>query len=184
MERRPLTAIAVCWIVGSGGAYIFQGRAFWLIWLGLSLMCPFFAVIRRLSGSNSVLLWVAFTLGAVYWMYSDARNVSKISQELLATNIETLDGYAVQAEGIITSDIKIDGDRADFTIRLNSMTYTEARKELEGLPETNKKVVGEQVAVQVRLAAAEELDIADIWKRGQQIRLHGTLEQPGEARKF
>ncbi|MGG6314060.1 ComEC/Rec2 family competence protein [Paenibacillus macerans] len=226
MNRRPLTVIACCWIAGSGMAAGYEGSRFWLLWLGASLMCPAAGLIGRLPWRKLAMWWLAFSLGAAYWLYSEANNVSRIEQAWSATDAGSqaaidsasgtgnaegrepiADGTAVHLEGTIVSAVEIDGDRADFTLKVSRITVRiltqaaigEAEREQAGtaageapgktspgpgMPKGEAIPGGERVAVQLRLAAQDELRTAAGWRRGQHVALDGTLEAPQSARNF
>lgn len=82
MFRRPLTAIACCWIAGSGLTILLGGSRFWLMWAGITLVCPVLLAIGRWPLRRLAVLWLAFSLGAVYWQYYEARNISRIEYAL------------------------------------------------------------------------------------------------------
>ncbi|RRJ67855.1 ComEC family DNA internalization-related competence protein [Paenibacillus oralis] len=185
---------------------------------------------RRLA-----VLWLAFSLGAAYWQYNEARNTSQIEHALtggkesvvgltaelsgerksdgltaelsgeresdgltaelsgeretsdgltdLSADQDLLDELAVRMEGTIVSPVDIDGDRADFTLRLLRIARSGEGALKEALEEGDIPG-GEKVAVQLRLEAEEELSTAASWRRGQHIALEGTLERPEPARNF
>lgn len=207
MNRRPLTAIAGCWIAGSGLAGGYSGGRFWLLWLGISLLCPASGLITRLPWRKLAVLWLAFTLGAAYWLYNEASNVSRIDEALsgseaeLAESLNSADELAAHMEGTIVSAVEIDGDRADFTLKVSRISPSAAAGAGQGLtseagratavagasverPQGAEIPGGEKVAVQLRLAAQDELKTAATWERGQQISLDGSFERPQQARNF
>ncbi|WP_435924784.1 ComEC/Rec2 family competence protein [Paenibacillus sp. DYY-L-2] len=179
MERRPLAAFACCWIAGSGISCLYEGTAFWLFWGGITLVIPLFVSLAQISWKRGLVLWIAFSLGAAYWTYNDGRNVSGIASELDREQaLASMEEVAVKAEGIIVSPVKIDGDRADFTMQVASYSFSRDA----GTKAHNGE--GEKLAVQVRLASQTELAAAGSWKRGQSVALNGTLQRPGHARNF
>ncbi len=198
MERRPLVVIACCWITGSGLSCLYHGKTFWLLWAGITLIAPLFAGLRKLSWSRLLILWIVFSLGAAYWAYNDARNVSGIETTIqsveLAGPIESAESdvlaepeQVVQVEGTIVSTVNVDGDRADFTMKLGGFSLGEGG-DRQGKP-TDLKLKyeyasKEKVAVQVRLSSQEELTVAAGWKRGTKLSMSGTLERPGTATNF
>ncbi|MEC0334034.1 ComEC/Rec2 family competence protein [Paenibacillus macerans] len=223
MFRRPLTAIACCWIAGSGLTILLGGSRFWLMWAGITLVCPVLLAIGRWPLRRLAVLWLAFSLGAVYWQYYEARNISRIEYALSGGGEtvdgltaeqssergasagltaeqsgergssagptaersavqDPLDGLAVRMEGTIVSPVEVDGDRADFTLRLSRIGRSDGA--LKGPLEGGDIPGGEKVAVQLRLAAEEELSKAASWRRGQHIALTGSLKRPEPARNF
>ena len=83
--------------------------------------------------------------------------------------VEELDGYAATLHATLDSDVRIDGDRADFQILLTSIEPLG-----EGQSGTDSEVFSclqkERLMVQVRLAAEEEQQVAAEWRRGMQSR--------------
>lgn len=130
-----------------------------------------------------VLLWLAFSLGAIYWQINDGRNVSKISTALAAEDI-TSDTVMVRASGMIVSAVEVDGDRAAFTAALQSIEPSQVpgKNTAPGIHRID--TTGERVAVQIKLSKQEEQAVAAAWTRGQKITLQGSLEQPSAARNF
>lgn len=173
MNRRPLIAIACGWMAGSGLAAGYAGWRFWLFWLGLSLVCPAIILIRRQSWRSLILVWLAFSLGGGYWLYNEAGNHSRIGLPA--------DGQAVRLEGTIVSAVKVDGDRADFTLKANRISLNPAGGRAPAMQEIPG---GEKVAVQLRLASPSEQRAAATWRRGLRVTLRGTLESPQPARNF
>lgn len=224
MFRRPLTAIVCCWIAGSSLTILLGGGRFWLLWAGITLVCPALLMIGRWPWRRLAVLWLAFSLGAAYWQYNEAKNTSQIEHALtggkesvvglaaelsgergpsdgltaglsgergssggltagLSADQDPLDELAVRMEGSIVSPVDIDGDRADFTLRLRRIARSGEGALKEALEEGDIPG-GEKVAVQLRLASEEELGTAASWRRGQHIALEGTLERPEPARNF
>ncbi|WP_178024829.1 ComEC/Rec2 family competence protein [uncultured Paenibacillus sp.] len=207
MNRRPLTAIACGWMAGSGMAAGYAGWRFWLFWLGLSLVCPALVLIRRLSWRSLVWVWLAFTLGGGYWLYTEAGNQSRIGLMEVTTEAKVgagagagladgsqaagashageqsqlLNGQAVRLEGTIVSAVKVDGDRADFTLKAIRISLNPAGERSAAMQEVPG---GEKIAVQLRLASPNEQRTAATWRRGLRVVLGGTLESPQPARNF
>ncbi|RCX22720.1 competence protein ComEC [Fontibacillus phaseoli] len=191
MERRPLAAIACCWILGNGLSCLYDGITFWLLWGGISLMAPLLSTVGRFPWRRLLVLWILFSLGAAYWANNDGSNVSAIEARSKYISPENsgmmeLEGIPVQVEGRIVSTVDIDGDRAAFTLRLSGYSFTgesngerASRERKEPWHESKEKV-----AVQLRLSSQSELATAASWKRGQIFVIGGTLERPGDARNF
>lgn len=144
------------------------------------------------------MLLLAFTVGAVYWMYNESRNVSQIPKVLSASEnsgqqlaLDKLNGLSVRTMGTIISDVEIDGDRVDFTVKLSQITRLGGEK-LDQANQANQQNQvgvgnipgGEKTRVQLRLASPEQLNTAATWRRGQEISLTGSLERPQMARNF
>ncbi|MGZ7442401.1 ComEC/Rec2 family competence protein [Paenibacillus sp. TH7-28] len=226
MFRRPLTAIVCCWIAGSGLTILLGSGRFWLLWGGITLVCPALLVMGRWPWRRLAVLWLAFSLGAAYWQYNEAQNTSRIEHALtggnetvvglaaglsgewessgglaaklsgqrgpsdadgltaeLSADQDPINELAVRMEGMIVSSVDIDGDRADFTLRIRRIARS-GGGDLKKAQEEGNIPGGEKVAVQLRLEAEEELSTAASWRRGQRIALEGTLERPEPARNF
>ncbi|GGH28050.1 DNA internalization-related competence protein ComEC/Rec2 [Paenibacillus segetis] len=185
MSRRPLAVTACCWIVGSGMAYLYNGSSLWLLCAGVSLLCPFLKLIGHCSWKQMLLLWLAFSLGAAYWVYNDGRNVSHIPEALYAGGATAkVEELAVFAEGTIVSAVDIDGDRADFTLALTTIRVNIPVESGQKATGREKGVAGERVMVQLRLASPEELGIAAKWGRGDHIKLAGSIASPATATNY
>lgn len=171
MNRRPLTAAACCWIVGSGMACLYEGSALWLLWAGVSMFCPLLVVIGYGSWKRILILWLIFSLGAAYWIYNDGRNVSHIPEALNADrSVPMVDGAAVQAEGTIISAVEIDGDRVSFDMSLSMIGLVNSSGSGSKSHAEERAVAEERVTVQLRLSTIEELKIAEKWQRGESIK--------------
>lgn len=184
MNRRPLTAAACCWIVGSGMASLYEGSTLWLLWAGVSMFCPLLVAIRYVPWTRILILWLIFSLGAAYWIYNDGRNVSHIPEALYADSTVPMDGAAVQAEGTIISSVEIDGDRVSFDMSLLMIGLVNSSGSGSNSHAEERAAAGERVTVQLRLSTIEELDIAEKWRRGEVVKLSGSLERPGTATNF
>ncbi|WP_410767927.1 ComEC/Rec2 family competence protein [Fontibacillus sp. BL9] len=192
MERRPLTAIACCWILGNGLSCLYDGISFWLLWGGITLTAPLLSTVGRFPWRRLLVLWIACSLGAAYWAYNDGRNVSGIETRLEQERPERSEMVAseseeipVQAEGRIVSAVDIDGDRVAFTLRLGGYSFSDEINGEDGSREKELWHEGkEKVAVQITLSSQSELATAASWKRGQKLVIGGTLERPGSARNF
>ena len=132
-----------------------------------------------------ILLWLAFSLSAAYWVYNDGRNVSHIPEALNAgSTIADAEEVAVSVEGTIVSAVDIDGDRADFTLALTTIRVNNPLVREQNVSAAENGAAGERVAVQLRLASPEELGVAAQWGRGDHIKLAGSIESPATATNF
>jgi len=183
MNSRPLAMVVCCWVAGSGSAILWNGGSFWMVWGGLTLLIPLLGIVLRYRPRQMMLLWLAFSLGAAYWLINDGRNVSKISAELNADDT-AMGAITIKASGTIVSDVGIDGDRAAFTAALQSIEYTQTLDKETASGVHKIDTAGERVAVQVKLAKQEEQTTAAAWTRGQKVTLQGSIEQPTAARNF
>lgn len=188
MHRRPLAAIACCWIAGNGLSYCADGYMFWLLWSGLTLIAPLPAALGRIPWKRAVMLWAAFSLGAAYWAYNDTGNVSEIGARFTQHgDSQQTEEAGGSVEGTIISPVKVDGDRADFILRLGKYVrsrFPEENSNEDRRTTSQEYISREKVAVQVRLSSEKEAKQVSAWKRGQKLTMRGTFERPGIARNF
>ncbi|WP_024628510.1 MULTISPECIES: ComEC/Rec2 family competence protein [unclassified Paenibacillus] len=183
MKGRPLLVFTVCWLCGSGMACALSGWSLLVGMIGALVCLPLLLRMIDIRGWSILLLIGALIGGAVHWEWNDTRNRSSLP-EITHTAAEDLDGYAATFEGTLMSDVRIDGDRADFEMQITSMlpqSDTTLAPASEARTEPNLR---ERLMVQVRLAEEEEQQVAAGWKRGDTITLTGALALPGEARNF
>lgn len=187
MDRRPLASFVCCWIAGSGISCLYEGILFWLFWAGITLIFPLGARLAQISWKRVLVLWVAFSLGAAYWAYNDGKNVSSLEPRMKQGHaLSAAEEIAVTVEGTIVSPVEVDGDRADFTMRINRYSFLREAGSGDTSSDAYRTHNGnqEKLAVQIRLASQTELAQAETWRRGQRVALNGTLQRPGAARNF
>jgi competence protein ComEC len=158
----------------------------WSLIVGMigALVClPLLLRMIDIRGWSILLLIGALIGGAVHWEWNDAGNRSSLP-EITHKAVEDLDGYAATFEGILMSDVRIDGDRADFEMQITSMLPLSDASSASALEAGTVSNVRERLMVQVRLAEEEEQQVAAGWERGDSITLTGSLALPGEARNF
>ncbi|MGG4482973.1 ComEC/Rec2 family competence protein [Paenibacillus illinoisensis] len=183
MKGRPLVLFTVCWLCGSGLACALTGWTLFWGMLGAIACLPFLLGWIGLRGWSALLLIASLIGGAVHWEWNEARNVSSLP-EVTHMAVEELDGYAATLHATLDSDVRIDGDRADFQILLTSIEPLG-----EGQSGTDSEILQlpakkERLMVQVRLAEEQEQQVAAEWRRGDAITLTGSMALPGEARNF
>ncbi|MDP4097026.1 ComEC/Rec2 family competence protein [Paenibacillus sp. P96] len=178
MNKRPLLAATVCWIVGLGAAYLYSGAVLLGIWAGIVLMMPLVVWLCRVSWRQALLLLFILTAGGLYWEIYDQLQASRVPQALHAETAE-IDDRTVQAEGWIASPVEVDGNKAEFELELTTLSDAAGSTQAVQAQEISEKVL-----VQIRLAAEEEQNTARSWRRGDRIMLKGTLAVPEGARNF
>ncbi|KAA8756030.1 ComEC/Rec2 family competence protein [Paenibacillus sp. UASWS1643] len=183
MKGRPLLSFAICWLCGSGIACALTGWT--LIWglIGALACLPLLLRFIDVRGWSVLFLLAAFIGGAVHWEWNDARNHSSLPETLHIAAYE-LDGWSVEIQGELVSDVRIDGDRADFKIQMSSILPISDSSADTDLVASSAFNIDEQLMVQVRLLEEEEQQVAASWKRGDLITLNGSFVLPGEARNF
>ncbi|KOY15992.1 hypothetical protein AMS66_13545 [Paenibacillus xylanivorans] len=151
--------------------------------IGALVCLPLLLRMIDIRGWSILLLIGALVGGVVHWEWNDAGNRSSLP-EITHKAVEDLDGYAATFEGILMSDVRIDGDRADFEMQITSMLPLSDASSASALEAGTVSNVRERLMVQVRLAEEEEQQVAAGWERGDSITLTGSLALPGEARNF
>ncbi|CAH1226582.1 ComEC/Rec2 family competence protein [Paenibacillus sp. JJ-223] len=183
MKGRPLLGFTVCWLCGSGMAVALSG---WnLLWgmVGVLACAPLWLRWLGLRGWIVILFGAAFASGAVHWEWNDTRNVSHLA-ELTGMASDELDGVEATVQGRLDSEVRIDGDRADFELQVSSVQIDPGASASGGFQPLTLDHRKEKFMVQVRLAKEEELQTAAAWQRGDTVTLEGTLALPGEARNY
>ncbi|MFC3745396.1 ComEC/Rec2 family competence protein [Paenibacillus sp. GCM10012306] len=198
MRARPLLSFTVCWVIGSTAAYLYSGSRLLLVGAGLLLLLAALACTGRLGLKYIAVLAAALILSGGYWEWNEVHHFSRLPGALQLQPTETKE-VEVKAEGVIVSPVNQDGDRADFTMKISEITRSEelggqagggfgSGPDHTGVQRSEKSSggtgAGEQIAVQVKLQAESEIEIAAAWKRGDLVKLTGVLEQPQEARNF
>lgn len=183
MKGRPLLSFTICWLCGSGIACALTGWT--LIWglIGALACLPLLLRFMDVRGWSVLFLLAAFIGGATHWEWNDARNYSSLP-EIMHIAAHELDGWSAEIQGELVSDVRIDGDRADFKIQMSSILATSDSSADADLTASSAFKIDEQLMVQVRLLEEEEQQVAAGWKRGDLITLNGSFVLPGEARNF
>lgn len=178
MRERPLIICTVGWMTGSSIAHVCSGNQFLLVEFGVLLLLAAIVLLRRNLLRSVLIAGTALILSGIYWTWNDASNVTQLP-EATATVIEDIDGMMLRAEGVIVSAVDVDGDRADFQVKLQTVEYLKS-----GGPESGTDKLDERVMVQVKLQSEDQQQIAGNWRRGDRIKLNGTVEAPAQARNF
>nr|WP_186812226.1 ComEC/Rec2 family competence protein [Paenibacillus xylanexedens] len=197
MKGRPLLRFTIFWLCGSGMACLLTGgwTLFWGV-VGAMACLPLLLRFMNIRGWSILLLVIAFAGGLIQWEWNDFRNYSTLPAYLhRSTNV--IDGLDVQVEGELVSDVQVDGDRAGFEMQVSSLRlYEETDKEVKNQDsspnpslqslesQATSDKMNERVIVQVRLMEEQEQHTAASWKRGDKLKLSGSIVLPGEARNF
>ncbi|WKL03054.1 ComEC/Rec2 family competence protein [Paenibacillus amylolyticus] len=145
---------------------------------------PLLLRFMDVRGWSILFLLSAFIGGAAHWEWNDARNHSSLP-ETTHIAIRDLDGLVAEIQGELVSDVRIDGDRADFKIQMSSiLPISDSSADTDLATASSAFNIDEQLMVQVRLLEEEEQQVAAGWKRGDLITLNGSFVLPGEARNF
>lgn len=184
MKGRPLLSFTICWLCGSGMACALTGWT--LIWgmIGALACLPLLLRFIDVRGWSVLFLLAAFIGGAAHWEWNDVRNHSGLPETMRIATHE-LDGWPAEIQGELVSDVRIDGDRADFKIQMSSiLPISDSSADTDLATASSAFNIDEQLMVQVRLLEEEEQQVAAGWKRGDLITLNGSFVLPGEARNF
>ncbi|AIQ14025.1 hypothetical protein PDUR_20465 [Paenibacillus durus] len=170
-------------------------------WAGASLLLAAAMLPGRWSRKHIILLWITLTVGGAYWEWNDLRNES-VLPEALGLPSARLEELVVHAEGTIVSTVERDGDRVDFTVKLEKIRSSGGqdgslpvggenksaslyRDETKGASGTAAQSAdGEKIAVQLKLHTEQEIATAAAWRRGDRVSLDGSLASPSGARNF
>ncbi|MEK3917509.1 DNA internalization-related competence protein ComEC/Rec2 [Paenibacillus sp. FSL H7-0331] len=178
--NRPLVVCTLLWISGYALAYLFN-----LGWLSLyvSLLLAIAMVIywglglKFRIGVCAVLLVL---IGAGYYENYDQANRSDIS---LPHDAEGAGEASMVLAGFIASRVEVDGDKASFTLMVESQQQEKQEDESSKLG-AKPKSVKEPIAVNVKLLTREEQQRAYSWQRADRVVLQGVVKLPSKARNF
>ncbi|WP_242069405.1 ComEC/Rec2 family competence protein [Paenibacillus dendritiformis] len=171
LSRRPIVAVAVCFVIGIHAAAALSAVHAVLAVTGLLLTLPLGCALRWCSGRQAALYGAALLCSASLYIVTEYRNSSRWVPPA------DMDQPAAEGswDGYILSPAERDGDRVQFQFRAVSW---------QGEAESGPEPVDEKLLVQIRLSAPSELDAMARWERGQPVRLHGQLTAPGDASNF
>ena len=187
MRRRPLLAFTVLWVIGSSIACLTSGWRMALAAAGILLLLLVVCQWERVGKIYTICMIFSLCCSAAYWEWHDAMNVSDLHVPALERG--EAESIPISGVGVISSEVAIDGDRADFTVSLHyseiegilpSDTVNRDPFELTG----HSMEMADTVIVQVRLLEQAEQSIAAGWQRGDSVHVSGELQQPGIARNF
>jgi competence protein ComEC len=172
--KRPVVLGCCLWITGYALAIYAKLPGLSLTVSALLLVALIVIYALRLPGRLQIgaLLLVGIAYGYYHW--NDQRNVSALLS-LANQQQEQLNGSEVTLLGRIASPVSVDGDRAGFSVKAESIRFHESDAFLLG---------GESVQVSLRLLQREQQTQAAGWRRGDALTLHGTLRSPTPARNF
>ncbi|WP_404302184.1 ComEC/Rec2 family competence protein [Paenibacillus sp. DP01] len=150
-----------------------------VLWAGITLVFPLIALLMKIPSRHMVLLWIALSGGGFHWFWHDTHNVSSIPGALHVSS-SVIEDMPVQAAGFIASEVEIDGDRAQFEMRVTSIHHFASPSNKD----EHRGSISEQVIVHIKLAAKQEQQLAAAWQRGDAILLRGSLKAPAKAGNF
>ncbi|ETT58960.1 DNA internalization-related competence protein ComEC/Rec2 [Paenibacillus sp. FSL R7-277] len=182
---------------------MFSGRSLLFCLAGLLLLPVVWAVSGGIRWRTAGVLVTALIVAALYWEYSEVRNVSLLPK-VLGQPVSELNEAYITAAGVIASPVERDGDRVDFVVKLSGIRLhqgelaaaagTEGEVQAEVNPGDTAKTgaeralersaEGERVTVQIKLQEESEIAEAALWQRGDRVVIEGELIQPQIARNF
>ncbi|WP_169733290.1 DNA internalization-related competence protein ComEC/Rec2 [Cohnella panacarvi] len=169
MNRRPLVAIACCFVTGTAipSAWPSAGGIYALI--GISLLLVALGAMGVAQWSIATLCLAGLLVATVERQWVDDRNATSVSIPNHATEADA------SIAGLIVSPVEVDGDLAAFKLRAATIAFSTGAKPSR---------LSESIMVRVKLAKQEEQGTASGWQRGDKIQLTGVLAQPGDAGNF
>ncbi|CAH8769649.1 ComEC/Rec2 family competence protein [Paenibacillus dendritiformis] len=171
LSRRPIVAVAVCFVIGIHAAAALSAVHAVLAVAGLLLLLPLGWARRWCSGRQAALYGAVLLCSASLYIATEHRNTSRWTPPDDASQPAAEGSW----DGYILSPPERDGDRVQFQFRAVSWQRDEG---------AGPEPVDEKLLVQIRLSAPSELDAVERWERGQAMRLHGLLSAPGDASNF
>jgi len=170
MDRRPLVAASCAWVAGASLWPLCPGNTAVPALAGLLLLVAALTVAGRMSPklATACALAIALAYGERRWL--EQRSVSD-----LPLPAEADINASAELVGILISEVEVDGDLAAFRMRAETIKL---------VPGEAPSSTNDTVAARIRLLARQEQDEAAAWRRGDRVRLTGTLELPGEAGNF
>ncbi|MFC5405158.1 DNA internalization-related competence protein ComEC/Rec2 [Cohnella soli] len=169
INRRPLVAVACCWIVGTSLPSLWQGTQAFVALFAILVAVMALAVSRSASPKLVLLCVVAVVLAFGERIATDTRD-GLVGGELNAELRKASDGKATVLRGTILLPAEVDGDLASFRLRV-------ARSNIDAIQ-------SETILVRVKLARQEEQLVASSWRRGDVVSVNGVLTLPGTAGNF
>ncbi len=195
MNRRPLLSFTICWVAGSAAGCLFDSYRL----LASIAVCLLLLVLWAAGGGirwkTAAVFVLGLTAAALYWEWTEARNVSLLPEALGKPEAGLNETY-ITAEGVVASPVERDGDRVDFTLQLiriigdgqEGQDAEAPQAKLQAAESVNGSAAGgpadEAIAVQIKLQAESEIMVAAQWQRGDRVTVRGELALPPVARNF
>jgi competence protein ComEC len=168
MDRRPLVAIACCWVIGASILSLFQGWDAVIAVIALLLLLIGVGLTGKMSPRILLLCGLALLLASGERLEVEKGNVSDL------TIAEAPVGTEAKLTGYIVSIVEVDGDLATFRLRANTLKASSG----------SELTMRDTVIIRIKLKQQSEQQIAANWKRGAAARVTGGLELPGDAGNF
>jgi len=169
VNRRPLVAIACCFVIGAAIPSVWPGVGGTYVLIGLTILLIAFGAMGMTKWSITLLCLAALLAATGERQWVDHHNATRISIPSDAAEAEAT------IAGIIASPVEVDGDLATFKLRTTEIAYS---------VDTSPSHLSEPIMVRVKLAKQEEQATASAWQRGDRLQLTGVLALPGDAGNF
>ncbi|OXM15524.1 ComEC/Rec2 family competence protein [Paenibacillus herberti] len=170
LDGRPLVWTAVCFVAGSSAAAYWSPGGMLAAGLGLGLLLAAIALAGQARPGLAAACLAAYALAAGERLWADARSQTALSALYAAAEAQLEPPeLRVEAAGIVVSPVELDGDLVQLRVEAHSLRAGDAQQ-AEPLRET--------LLVRVKLLHEQELAAAKAWRRGDSVRLRGTLELP------
>lgn len=169
MNRRPLVAIACCWVVGASILSLFQGWDAVMAVVALLLLLIGAGLTGKMSWTILLICGVALLLASGERLAVERGNVSDLGIA------EAPEGMEAILSGRIVSIVEVDGDLATFRLRANTLKGSSSGPELK---------MRDTVIVRIKLKQQSEQRVAASWRRGASASITGGIELPGDAGNF
>ncbi|QJC52639.1 ComEC/Rec2 family competence protein [Paenibacillus albicereus] len=170
LDGRPLVWAAVCFVAGSSAAAYATPGGMLAAGLGLGLVLAALALAGQARPGLAAACLAAYALAAGERQWAEARSVTALAAEYAAAAAQ-LEPPELRAEaaGTIASPVRLDGDVAQLRVEAHRLRAGDAQ---QAMP------LRETLLVRVKLLHEQELAAARSWRRGDRVRLRGTLEVP------
>ena len=175
MIQRPVVWCTICYVAGSSAAAALHTEGIILGFAALIALLSAFALLRLLPWRVAAVCALAYGVAAGSRIWADAVNASGLPEWQAAAEADETLSYTIEAVGTITQPVSVDGDRAQFRMKLEWLSVSD---------ETEPIAIQDRLQVQVKLAEQAEQEIAASWRRGDRVRLNGELRLPAEASNF
>ncbi len=175
MNRRPLVAIACCWLFGVSAPSLFHAEAVRLTAVaGGVLLLAGLTLSKRINGPLAAVCAAALLLAAAERTAADRMNASGLAERWAVSGMPE----SAVLSGRVASPPDVDGDTAAFEFKADQLHVAGASSGHAAAE------IRETVMVRVKLREQEEQAVAADWKRGDRLTIEGTPERPGEAGNF
>ncbi|SDT34289.1 competence protein ComEC [Paenibacillaceae bacterium GAS479] len=170
LDGRPLVWAAVCFVAGSSAAAYWSPGGMLAAGLGLGLLLAALALAGQARYGLAAACLAAYALAAGERLWADARSQTALSALYAAAEAQLEPPeLRVEAAGTVVSPVEFDGDLVQLRLEAHSLRAGDAQQ---------AKPLRETLLVRVKLLHEQELAAAKAWRRGNSVRLRGTLELP------